>query len=230
VIVFSFALPQESKGIVRRMKVAGRIRGPLPVITGQLAGREVVIIHTGMGMASASERVGAFLEKQTPEAWIAAGFGGALSVQLNIGDIVLAENFSDPGLLQMAEPIKCLKGALVTVKEVMETAEKKKDLGRHTGAIVVDMETAAIHRLCTARGVPVLAVRAISDTACQDLPVPGAVWFNVRKQRPRPVRLVFHLLTHPARILPFADFVVGVNKAGSALTRCLCELDFGAKN
>jgi adenosylhomocysteine nucleosidase len=230
VIVFSFALPQESKGIVRRMKVASRTPGPLPVISGRLSGREVVILHTGMGMASASERVGAFLEKHTPDAWIAAGFGGALSAQLNIGDIVVAENFSDPGLLEAAEPITSLKGALVTVKEVMETAGKKKDLGRHTGAIVVDMETAGIHRLCTARGIPLLAVRAISDTACQDLPVPAAVWFNVRKQRPRPVKLVFYLLTHPGRILPFAEFVRGVNKAGSALTQWLCKLELGQKS
>lgn len=221
-IALSFALPEESKGIVRLLAAAQR-SGPaaLPVIAGALAGREIVIVHSGMGMASASDRIGSFLDSHTPSLWIASGFGGGLSPDLQIGDIVAVQNFSDPSLLAAIASLPACPGNLITTKDVIETAAKKKDLARHTGAIAVDMETAAIHRLCVARGIPTLALRAISDTVSQDLPVPAAVWFDTVKQRPRPLPLVLHLATHPRRIAPFVHFVRGIHLAQARLTAFL---------
>jgi adenosylhomocysteine nucleosidase len=222
VIALSFALPEESKGVVRLL--AGPKRsGPaaLPVIAGRLAGREVAVVHSGMGMASATARLGDFLAKHAPSALIASGFGGGLTEDLRVGDIVLARNFSDAPLLEAVGSLPARAGALITTKEVIETAERKRDLARHTGALVVDMETAAIHRLCEGRGIPMLAVRAISDTACQDLPVPAAVWFDRARQRPRPLPLVLYLALHPLRIGPFVQFVRGVHCAGERLTAFL---------
>jgi adenosylhomocysteine nucleosidase len=198
VIVISFALPEESKEIVRGLVGARRSgSAALPVIAGTLAGRSVVIVHSGMGMASATATLGSFLEGQSPSLWIAAGFGGGLSADLEVGDIVTVRNFSDPALLEAIEALPTRRGTLITTKSVIETAVQKQDLARHTGAIVVDMETAAIQRLCCPRGIPMLSVRAISDTASQDLPIPAAVWFDPIRQRPRPVP---HLL--PLPLLP----------------------------
>jgi adenosylhomocysteine nucleosidase len=222
VIALSFALPEESNAIVRSLsgaKYSGS--AALPVIAGTLAGREVVIVHSGMGMASASSRIGAFLETHAPSHWIAAGFGGALDPELRIGDMVAARNFSDPALLAAIAALPARPGTLITTKKVIETAVQKRDLARHTGAIVVDMETAAISQLCKARGIPMLALRAISDTAAQDLPVSAEVWFNTATQRPRPLALLLHLAAHPGRIPPFIHFVRGINKARAELTAFL---------
>jgi adenosylhomocysteine nucleosidase len=222
VIVISFALPEESKELVRKIAGARRSgQAVLPVITGKIAGRDVTVVHSGMGMASATAQMGRYLEAQTPALWIAAGFGGGLVPDVAVGDVVVAENFSDPALLAAIAGQPARRGALVTTKQVIETVEHKKDLGRHTGAVVVDMETAAIQRLCAPRGIPMLAIRAISDGATQDLPVPASVWFDTAKQRPRPFRLLFYLATHPARIGPFARFVGGVNRARASLTAFL---------
>jgi adenosylhomocysteine nucleosidase len=188
------------------------------VITGKLAGREVVIFHTGMGMASAGPRVAAFLDGCAPALWIAAGFGGGLSPELKVGDIVVARNFSDCALLEAVASLPARTGCLITTKNVVETVLQKKDLGRHTGAIVVDMETASIHRLCAARGIPVLSIRAISDSALESLPVPAAVWFDPVRQRPRPFGLMLHLAARPGRVMPFARFVRGIHRAGACLT------------
>ena len=204
-IVISFALPEESKGLVRGLKGAKRSgSAALPVIIGTLSGRGVAVVHVGMGMDSAAKQAGCFLENNAPSIWIAAGFGGALAGDLEIGDIVVSQNFSNPDLLEHVASLPARAGTLITTREVVETAERKRDLGRHTGALAVDMETATIHRLCTARTIPVLALRAISDQAGQDLPVPAAVWFDVKKQRPRPFPLVAYLACHPGRIAPFS--------------------------
>jgi adenosylhomocysteine nucleosidase len=219
VIALCFALPEESKGIVRRLSDAKR-SGPaaLPVIAGTLKGRSVVVVHSGMGMASATERLGSFLADYGPSMLIASGFGGALAGDLKVGEIVVARNFSDGALLEAIDCLPAHKGVLITTKEVIETAQKKRDLARHTGALAVDMETAAIRRVCEAHGIPMLAVRAVSDSAIQDLPVPSAVWFDTARQRPRPLRLLLYLAAHPRQIGPFAHFVGGIHRAGGRLT------------
>jgi adenosylhomocysteine nucleosidase len=221
-IVISFALPEESRDIVRALSGARRSgSGALPVIAGTLAGREVAIVHSGMGMASASARVEAYLKGNAPSMWIASGFGGSLSPELRLGDIVLGRNFSNPALLAAIASLPAHTGSLITTRKVVETAEQKRDLGRHTGAIVVDMETAAISPLCAARGIPMLALRAISDLDSQDLPVPAAVWFDMAKQRPRPIPLIAYLAAHPGRIAPFISFVRGIHLARTRLTASL---------
>ncbi len=221
-IVISFALPEESKDLVRKISGACRSGSPaLPVITGRLAGRDVTIVHSGMGMASATARLGPYLEGISPALWIAAGFGGGLAPDVAVGDVIVVENFSDPALLAAVSAQPARRGTLITTKQVIETAEHKKDLARHTGAIVVDMETAAIQRLCAPRNIPMLSIRAISDAAGENLPVPASVWFDAEKQRPRPARLLLFLAAHPGRIAPFARFVGGINRARARLTAFL---------
>ena len=139
------------------------------------------------------------------------------------GDLIAAPNYTHPALFSLAVEIGAQfpgfhTGPLVTSGDVVETGAAKVALAASTGAAVVDMETSEIHRLCVDGHVRVLSVRAISDGAKDDLPVPARVWFDPEAQRPRPFPLVLHLLVHPGRIVPFARFVRGVNHAGSRLT------------
>ena len=222
-IAISFALPEESKSLVALLEKRQRQRGgALPWFTGLLAGREAAILHTGMGQESAARELERFLESNEPSALVAAGFGGGLDADLEIGDIFVGTNYSDRALLGTLGGT-CRTGILVTAGEVIETKGAKAELARQTGAGCVDMETAEIFRQCGRRGIPMLAVRSISDRAGEDLPVPARVWFDAERQRPRPAALVWHLLTHPGRIAPFARFVGGVNRARGTLTNFLVE-------
>jgi len=228
-IALSFALPEESKEIVQRLAQPRPCGGPasLPIIEGTLAGRAIVVVHSGMGTASAAARTAEFLElykSRIPSAWIAAGFGGGLAPDLKIGDIVTAGNFSDPSLLASIASIPARTGSLVTATDVVETVDQKAALAGQSGAIVVDMETAAIHRLCSGRAIPMLAVRAISDTATENLPLASAVWFDQARQRPRPIALAGALLMHPGRIPPFVRFVRGIGQARARLTDFLVQV------
>src|SRR5206468_124184 len=133
-----------------------------------------------------------FLAMHRPDQLISAGFAGALDPALRVGDVLAATNFSDFDLLarvKNAEPAgeRFFFGPLVTVDAVVETVEAKKELAQRCGAVAVDMETSAIHAVCAEAGVPMLSLRVISDTARESLPVPYAVWFNARRQRPRPL-------------------------------------------
>jgi adenosylhomocysteine nucleosidase len=97
----------------------------------------------------------------------------------------------------------------------------KRDLFQNTRATVVDMETATLAGLAKAAGLPFLAIRAISDEAAEDLAIPFAVSYDMRKQRPRPVKVVLWLLTHPARVPAFIRFLGALNRAERSLALAL---------
>jgi adenosylhomocysteine nucleosidase len=60
-------------------------------------------------------------------------------------------------------------GRLVTAPQLVGRPAAKRTLARETGAIAVDMESAAIAAACQERLVPCAVVRAISDTVDTEL-------------------------------------------------------------
>lgn len=150
------------------------------------------------------------------------------SPKLRVGNLVLGQNHSDPGLLNVArlllENERPHLGTLLTQTAALETVAGKAALHAATGALAVDMETAWIAGVCAGAGVPLLSLRVISDAAAQSFPVPGHVLFDAARQRPRYVALPLWLLSHPSQIPPFAAFVRGLAPARVRLTRALEHL------
>ena len=205
-IAVTFALPQESQDF----------RHP--------PGEEVLIVHTGVGPASAAASLAALLAAQRPRLLISTGFAGGLDPRLATGDLLIATNFSTPALVAKSRALlagdpHAFFGALTSQPQVAASVAEKSALAATTGALGVDMETASIAAACTRAGVPLLAVRAISDPARAPLPVPFAEWFDPAAQRPRPLALVCYLAHHRAQISPFVRFVRGLTPARHALTR-----------
>lgn len=211
-VVVTFAVPDES-----RTFIAASERDP------------VVVVHTGVGdTAAGRRRLEDVLEGDAPRLVISAGYAGALRPDIRVGDLVLGENFSDAGLVAAARGLlagePCHVGGLTTQRVVAEAAAAKSALHAATGALAVDMETAWIAEACGRAGVPMLALRVVSDAAGQSFPVPNAVLFDVVRQRPRYVALPVWLMLHPWRIAPFVGFVRGLGPARRRLGRALACL------
>lgn len=203
-IAVTFALPEESRDFLRATRGRGDVR----------------VIHTGMGLEAASRATEALLAEMRPAFVLSGGFAGALDPRLRLGDVVVAENLSTPELLVRSDGIGRL-GKLVSRARPAELVEEKAALFRETGALVVDMETEAIAAACHRAGVPLLAIRAISDTAHDPLPAPLAEWFDLAQQRPRPRRLLAYLWRRPSAIRPFVRFIRGLPVARRALTMAM---------
>jgi adenosylhomocysteine nucleosidase len=227
-IAVSFALPEESKEFIGLLHHQSQLfAGNLPIVLGNIDGTELVVCHTGVGPASAEKMIGTLFSLQRPQCLISAGFAGALDPNLECGDLVVGENFSDAVLVEANRSLgvgRCAYGKLTTQSTVIETAAAKSALARETCALAVDMETQAIRERCAQAGVPMLSLRAISDTARESLPVPFEVWFDPAQQKPHTARLVRFLLRHPGRLGPFARFVRSVIIARGQLTRHLQRL------
>lgn len=220
-IVVTFAVPQESRGFRSELRSAGTDEQGFTL--GNLGPLEVGVCHTGIGAAPARARIEKLLAMQAPSHLICAGFAGALDPCLHVSDAVGATNYSDGDMLarlRLAVP-EVQTGILFSADHLLETAEEKSAVRDLTGAAVVDMETAAVHEVCTRAGIPMLGLRTISDTARDSLPVPLEKWFDQRRQKPHVIRLLLYLARHPLRIRPFARFVDGINRAERNLTLTL---------
>ena len=228
-IAFVFALPEESRGLARAVEHPVRTGEPRkPDIRGKLAGREVVVIHTGMGLERARERMSRLWCKYPEiQCVIGAGYAGGLDPGLPSGGVVLGENYSTPEMLGWAVCVlegRCRAGVISTSPVVLETCAEKAAHARATGAIAAEMETSAVVEACRAQGVPFLAVRVISDTACEELAVPFSVCFDAVLERPRTIALLGFLARNPKRVPAFARFVRDIGRAQRVLTGTLIAL------
>jgi adenosylhomocysteine nucleosidase len=114
---------------------------------------------------------------------------------------------ADPGLVALGQsaahklgtPVHA--GTVVTGNQAIFSTARKRWLRQTFGALVVEMETAAVAQTAVAHELPWVAVRAVSDTADDDLALDfGRLRFYLDGGRPawqQQASRWFYLLTHP---------------------------------
>ena len=134
----------------------------------------ITILITGIGCKNAEKSVREFLANNSPKLVLTCGFAGGLNRDLKVGEVVfelsehqipnfkLQERFLDAG----AKPAK-----FFCADRIATTIAEKKKLREETGADAIEMESETIHAVCRERGIPCATIRAISDTAEEDLPL-----------------------------------------------------------
>jgi nucleoside phosphorylase len=228
-IAITFALPAESSDFVRLLaKPVAHTREGVLSVRGQIHGRSVAVFHTGVGKKSCRKHLEAFLRQEKFKYLISTGFAGALDAELRVGHLLLSENFSSPELvasphLDLANAGLFL-GKLATVPEVVDSKSERDRWAAKSGAAAVDMETEFIAEACAAHRVPLLSVRAISDTPSDPFPAPPEVLFDLEKQKTNFARLASYLVTHPGALLRLNAFRRRVAVARQALTSTLDQL------
>jgi len=162
------------------------VNGELNYKIGELYGQSVVIAVMGVGIRKARAGTSFIIQKFKPRIIICAGLGGALSPDLNVGDIVLGEAvvslrkdeekelFNDISLLG----VEYKKGAFLTESRFINKPQEKKRLFEASSALVVDMETWGVVEAAVQSGIPVVSVRSVSDESHERLPDMGAIYGN----------------------------------------------------
>jgi len=153
---------------------------------GKLKNRDTLLVQTGMGRERAENATQFVLERYPVTAIISLGFAGALAPELRIGDVVVCSTLQgQPGLgqeEQRLEPLApdakllslasqgpgdkasrfCL-GSGVTVLRLNSSTQKMQGLNETFHADIVDMESYWIARIASARQIPFISIRSISD-------------------------------------------------------------------
>jgi len=71
--------------------------------------------------------------------------------------------------LARAGPVKV--GPVLTSQKLICSVQDKRQRFAETGALLVDMESAAVAAVASAHGVPFMTVRVVADTATEELPL-----------------------------------------------------------
>jgi adenosylhomocysteine nucleosidase len=219
-IAITFALPAESSDFIRLLEKPTVVsREGVESVRGRLHGKSLAVIHTGVGEAACRESLEIMFHRERFKYLISAGFAGALEKDLRVGHLLVAENFSNPRLLSSPEleltDDGTFLGKLLTVRRMIESPGERETLNKKNSAAAVDMETETIASICAAHDIPMLSVRAISDTATEPFPAPANVLFDVAKQKTDFIRLGTYLLTHPgafSRLNAFRERVAVARK------------------
>jgi adenosylhomocysteine nucleosidase len=145
------------------------------------------VLLTGIGPKVAGNAVARVLraEAGTVQCCISSGLAGGLRSQYQVGQVLVARMVSsedarsgDPrGLLNSSEALVSFAaecGAVVVERffssiRVVGTVQEKQHLGERADA--VEMESFGVLSAANADGVPAVAIRAISDTVDEELPL-----------------------------------------------------------
>lgn len=125
----------------------------------------VSILVCGVGSDAARMAADAAIRWQSPDIVVMAGFGGALIPSLTVGDVAIATDVSD----EAGSSWPCLDvgqqcSRLLSTSRLISTPSEKRLLAERHRAVVVDMESAGVAAVCEKHSIPLLAVRAVSDT------------------------------------------------------------------
>ncbi len=201
-------------------------------------GLNVLLIQAGIGPAKARRYTQQLLAGSSWDVIISTGFAGALdSIPIGsvlIGREVCEESFmtSDaslssqrfechPDWVQVALNLNwvgrdCLRtGRFVSVDHVLTHSVDKHKLKAATGAVGVDMESAAIGQVAKEHRLPFLIVRAISDGVNEDLPVD----FNLFLKPSGWISGGLSILSAPGSWRGFLDLYQHSKQASAELTR-----------
>ncbi len=180
------ALKIELSGLLGLFTVKQKRKiGHILVYCCDYKGRNVWVALTGMGekgARDAANHLSGMIQDAQVSALAMVGLCGATDPQLAIGEVGVytslkrlekkGENMICHGMLKTAVPkhVSCRGLQAATVNVLAHTQTLKADIYEKFGVQAVDMESYYICREALKRQIPPAVIRAVSDTAGQNLP------------------------------------------------------------
>lgn len=240
-ILLFYAFAREIGPFKRRLKQRSPIvHEGLHGFSAELGGRQFTVVGHGIGHQRAGETARrAFAVIAKPTLVIATGVAGALSGGLKPGDLVLADrilrldasggvaehvataasgDLRELGRSLSVAGISYSTGAMLTATRVLMNGTEKRRAKEITGAIAVDMETAAIAAEAVARGIPFIAIRAVLDEV--DDEVAGAEMAD-EHGRVNPLAASFYLVRNPGIVLKLPRMMRNLSRATNSIAGAL---------
>lgn len=180
---------------------------------------EYWLAQTGMGLEKARRSANQLLVEQPIDLVVSTGFACAL-IEANIGALLVGLEVvqkTEQGSKSVRTPSMAVPGnernlALTVIKtmvpperigrfvstdRVVGSAKEKREFAKHTEAIGLDMESAALAAEASRAQVPFIVIRSVSDRLDEDLPLD----FNLFLSPTGWVKGVVAVLTTPSSLL-----------------------------
>jgi adenosylhomocysteine nucleosidase len=243
ILVF-YAFAREIAPFKRRL----RNRAPLALdglhgFRAKIGGKTFAMVGHGIGSRRATEVARRALDLIAgAELVIGTGVVGALSSGLRPGDLVLSDRIlklhadgrvdeqvtavGDAELRAVGRSLAIAgiaysTGAILTAQSILATGAEKRRAKESTGAIAVDMETAAIAAEAAVRGLPFVAIRAVLDEV--DDEVVGAAMAD-HNGNVNPLFAASYLLRNPGTMLKLPRMIRNLSRATAAIADALTAI------
>lgn len=240
-ILIFYAFAREARAFKRRLADRTALGiGGLQGFRARLGATEIIGVATGLGIGRAADTARRAMRSLGPaDLVIATGLAGALSEALQPGDLVLADclilDAERPGLTPTtvaippadlarfkaalkAHRLSFTTGTILTAAQILKDGAVKRGAHAASGALAVDMESAAIAAEAHRCGLRFACVRAVLDTV--DEKIVGAELAGPDGEV-RPLAAVGFVLRNPAAVAGLARMMRSLNRATAALAAAL---------
>jgi nucleoside phosphorylase len=235
-ILVTFALENEFAPWQEMRKFRPTRWGEANVHSAMVGSAEVGVILTGAGPRQAYLEAAKVLgsDPDSINLCVSAGLAGSLKNEYEVAQILAARSIrtegelADPGSKPIAasEPLLSFAaecGATVvsqfySAERVVGRAEEKRHLGEHSDA--VEMESFEVLLESAAYGIPAIAIRSISDTVYEDLPIDMNRLFTDEGQVSIP-RVLGQVALHPTSVPDLVRLGQNSKVAAESLARFL---------
>jgi adenosylhomocysteine nucleosidase len=202
----------------------------------KISGVDVGVLLTGVGPQNAIAASHKAMRRDTEsgDVCISAGLAGALKPAYSVGQVLAAKGVQceqargdfPAGVFECSNELVSAagdKGATVverfcTTVEVAATAADKQRLGAQADA--AEMESFFVLSTASAAGIPAVAIRVVSDTAGEDLPIDMSHVFGEDGQVSVP-RVLGQVARHPRAIPGLVRLGRNSKKAAESLAQFL---------
>lgn len=196
----------------------------------------IVTMETGVGAAAMESALRWCLSdphvypmSYRPRFVVSVGFSGALQAEQRVGNLLAATEIVDdqgqrwPAIFPQEWTNRDIAaGRLLTMPELIVDPREKQRLGREHQALAVDMESAAVARLCHEHHIPFACLRVISDD--WNTPLSPHLLDLLQQGRVSVPRLAARVLRHPRLLGELWRLAAQTRRAAHQLVKPLTDL------
>jgi adenosylhomocysteine nucleosidase len=207
------------------------------------AGHEFLLVESGVGIDNAAGATETLIRDGHFDLLISTGFCGGVAPELQTGDVVVAEHiviateegfdeipvlFSSIGQTfverQTTGGKRFFLGTFVTTTAITSKKHLAGVLPGHYPSPVVEMESGAIAIIAAEHNIPLLAIRAVSDTAAEELGFSLDEFCDPEMRRIRLYNVLRTVLRKPRIIPQLVRLAFSSRTAAQSLTAALSRL------
>jgi len=153
-------------------------------LEGNYLGKHIVLVRSGVGKVNAAAATQYIIDSFHPDIVIDMGIAGLLDQKIPAGSVIVTdtaqewdttssmispieslENHTIVNQATTALPKKVVSGTIITGDTFITDSEQRDELMSKHDAVAVDMESAAIAKICHKNKLPFLVIKGFSDKA-----------------------------------------------------------------
>jgi len=180
-------LPHEVKPALKAMQLTLDIGELLKrrIVRGVIGRNEVVVIHGCIGKVETAMLTQALIDKFEVSCVFLVGMAGALDPDVRVGDIVAGTEYSEcdlntnipvksrikppqESIHKIAESTNAKFGLITSADTFIADDKLANNIYRETGALCIDMDSAAAAKVCLENDVDFMSIKTIVDRSGSD--------------------------------------------------------------